>query len=125
MDGRKLGGIVLVVVVIGFGAYARMKNRVDTSNDLQEAVMSWIVDMPSYGDHGDALDIMADYAHQLAFDEAYSSGGRRRAARLDDEAYVEKFFGVMIEDAERRNLSDVVEDLQECREMCLEAVREG
>ncbi len=130
MDGRKLGGIALAIGVLGIVYYTRTQDRSDVSEGTHDAVMSWVVDMPSYEGHASELEQMAGQAHTRAFDMAYDIGrvgrrGRGQAASFDDEKYVEEFFFEMIKEADRRRWSDVVEDLKVCMEDCLEMVREG
>ncbi len=96
----RIGGFVLIAALF-FGW--RMWNKSDNSAEAAEALKSWVVAMPSYESNKDYLDGLIKKNHEEAFDANYKSGGRRRSAKFDSEAYAGQVFQGMIRQAQADN----------------------
>jgi hypothetical protein len=122
MDGRKLMGIGVFVVILAVVMYTRFNNRTEASDETYEAIMTAVRELPCYQVHPDTMEETCQRAHQMAFDQAYDIGGRYRAARFDDMAYVKGFFSNIIREVEYRNDKDAIQQLRDCQIRCEQIV---
>lgn len=118
MDGRKLAGIGLAVLVIGVAMHTKFSRRSEAHEQTYEAIMSWVQELPCYQLHPDTMGEVCQRAHDQAFNDAYDVGARYRGARFDDAAYLKGFFEYLIKDAERRKDQDAVRQLKDCQSRC-------
>jgi hypothetical protein len=89
-----VGFVLLIAVVVG----VKMWNRGDQSGDVRAEMMPHIQSMPEYAANAAYLDECFDRAHSHAFSESYSLGGRRRAAKLDYDKYMDVLFTRMAQE---------------------------
>ncbi|MCK6483222.1 MAG: hypothetical protein HUU22_12350 [Phycisphaerae bacterium] len=124
MEGRKLGGIVLSLLIIGGLFYFKMQRRSDTSDEVRTLMVSLIERMPEYQSEGKVLTQMAGFAHTVAFGEAYTVGYKARRTKLEEQKYFEVFFRSMIEQARDRGKPNLIKPLSELRDSVLAAAEE-
>ncbi|HKQ48418.1 MAG TPA: DUF4375 domain-containing protein [Phycisphaerae bacterium] len=111
MSGRTLTGIAVGLLVFGFVFWNRMRQRSDDSAKIRAEAMQILSTMEGFDDHKVALLPMADLAHTVAFDKAYTGGGRRRAAEFDEDQYLQAFFRSMVSQANQYNRQDLKKSL--------------
>jgi hypothetical protein len=99
MDGRKLLGIGVTIVLVAGVVWLRFRNRSDDSKQVRDEMMAVIENMPEFEKNSELLTEWANRAHESAFSAAYSMGGRRTRAKFDEGPYVKAFFESMISQA--------------------------
>ncbi len=99
MDGRKLLGIIVTVLVLAGVVWLKLRNRGDDSQQIRGEMMAVIESMPEFEKNSELLTEWTDRAHETAFAAAYTMAGRRTRAKFDDERYVKAFFESMISQA--------------------------
>ncbi|QDV92498.1 hypothetical protein RAS2_36190 [Phycisphaerae bacterium RAS2] len=111
MDTRKLGAILTTVVVIGLIFFLRFRQRSEDSNEAREQAMVIVSSLDEYESNKTLLDSMAKLAHSVAFDAAYTMGGRRTRATFDADAYLDAFLRSMIDQAAQMGRADLKKPL--------------
>ena len=101
MDGRKLGGIAIVAIIIIGVVVSKMRDRSEDSDAIQAEVMELLTEVEGYDQHSGLLATFAKSAHLRAFDKAYGMGSRRTRATFDEEVYVRVFFNDLVKSAQR------------------------
>lgn len=101
MDGRKLAGIAVTILIIIIVVTTKMGDRSDDSEAIQAEAMELLKEVDGYDRNAGLLESFAKLAHQRAFEQAYSMGSRRREASFDDEVYMRVFFNQLVKSAQR------------------------
>lgn len=124
MDGRKLGGIVLSLLIIGGLFYLKTQRRSDASADVRAVSMLLIAGMPEFEANEKELTQMADFAHTVAFGEAYTVGFKARRTKFEEQKYFDAFFRSMIDQARDRGKQNLIKPLSELQSKVQEALAE-
>ncbi len=111
MDGKKIGGILVSVAVIGLIVVLRFRQRSEDSAEVRELAMSIISSMDEYEANQAILKTMGDRAHDIAFDAAYTMAGRRTRAKFDEDAYLDAFLRSMIDQASQMGRTELKQPL--------------
>jgi Leu/Phe-tRNA-protein transferase len=113
MDGRKLiGGLITVALVVTF-IYMRFSRREDASKEVYRQIREVVTTMKSYEANRQVVDDMCKAAHEVAFADAYSTGGRRSRDRFDERKYITAFFKSMVNLAEMRQKKELEQELRD------------
>ena len=123
MEGRTILRILIAVAVFGGVFYFRMQRRADDSKQIHSEILQVLANMDGYSENEKVIKQMADVAHSQAFGAAYAVGSRRSGAKFDDEAYVNRFFDSMIEQAPLRMREKLVKPLREMKVTFLAALK--
>ncbi len=116
MDGKKLGGILLAVALIGGALYLKFRNRGAAADDTLVQMQALIATIDGYQADQAYLKPLTERAHRAAFDGSYDIGGRRRRASFDEDKYLDAFFKHMIQACNADNHRDLVPALQTLRD---------
>lgn len=111
MDAKKLISITGAVVVVGVLIWVDLGRRAKNSDSIQTEILEVLTTMECYSQHEEFLRAHTDAAHERAFSASYSSGSRRRSARLNEARYVDFFFTDLIAAAKQAQKADLVEAL--------------
>lgn len=89
---KVIGFVVVIVLAVGLKFYNRGSDDKQVLADMKEILSG--LDL-SEEDSAYVNDIV-EREHKRAFDAAYSMGGRRRAAKLDEDKYIDEVFNGLI-----------------------------
>jgi hypothetical protein len=107
MDGRKIGGILVFIAVVGGFIGLKLSRRSDDSKEVRAEAMAMIAQMDLTTTDKKKVLEMADRAHDVAFNEAYSIGGRRTRTKFDEDRYLDAFFKNMVRQTEMYGRNDL------------------
>jgi hypothetical protein len=96
-------GLAIAGGVIGFKFY----NKGKAEADVKQVAIKVVHDLPGYEKDPKYYDALLEHAHPAAFDDAYTMGGRRRAAKFDSIGYMRSLLARMAEEAKRDNHPEV------------------
>jgi len=100
-----IGGFVVVVaIVLGFKFYNKGQANAEVKSEAAKIVQS----LPGYQRNQAYYDSLVEHAHPIAFEVAYSMGGRRRSAKFNDQKYLSVLIAEMIKKARSDGKTDVV-----------------
>jgi len=89
---KKLAGIIVIVaLVIGL----KMWNRGSSDKQVLADTKQLLGHLDVTAEERTYLEGALDRVHAKAFDAAYSLGGRRRGAKLDEKKYLDQVFGAL------------------------------
>jgi hypothetical protein len=112
MEGRTIGGIVGVLLVVGLIFVPRLFNKSELEGQCHAAAYQLVAKCDKYRDHSGYIIDICDLAHEEAFGKAYKMGyGRRNRSTMDYGIYYDELFALMIERAESDNRKDIAESL--------------
>ncbi len=98
---------VVIAVVIGFKLY----NKNKASDEVRQQARVLVEQFPEYSENKDYYDSAFDRLHSKAFDQSYSLGGRRTAARFDEDKYLPILIALIQRDASQAGKTQVAESL--------------
>jgi hypothetical protein len=104
--------IAWVVVAVVFAGGMAVFNRGQDSADVQKEFRKIVANMPNYSQHKAYLNPILTAAHEKAFSSAYTAGGRRRAAKLDEDLYLKIAFKYVKDRATKDKKTDIVDACQ-------------
>ncbi len=112
MDARKLGGIIVTLLIAGGIVWYMNRAHKDPSATVRADILRALSAMPEYAKDQALLDAWAKGAHDAAFAVAYTSSTRYTLERFDTDAYVKTFFGVMVSQAQALGRRDLEQALR-------------
>jgi hypothetical protein len=115
VDGKKLGGIGLSIILIGVAVWLRVNRRSDDSEIVKSDMMQVVAMMKGYDQHKTLIDTMAGTAHNVAFHEAYTMARRRKAAEFSDDKYLEAFWRSMLHQVDIMGRADLKKSILELK----------
>ncbi len=89
---KVIGVVVVIVLVVGLKFYNRGSDDKQVLADMKEI----LADLDLSEEDSAYVNGILEAEHKRAFDAAYSMGGRRRAAKLDEDKYIDAVFQGMI-----------------------------
>lgn len=93
---KKLFSIALVVaLVVGLKVF----NKGRDGDTIRAEAYELMTSLPDYSAHASFFEEAFPRAHKAAFEEAYSMGGRRKGASLDESAYLSVLFSSLARQA--------------------------
>jgi hypothetical protein len=101
-------GLAIAGGVIGYKFY----NKGKAEADAKQRAVAIVKILPGYEKDARYYDALLEHAHPAAFDDAYTMGGRRRAAMFDAMGYMRSLLSRMAEEAKRDNRTEVSAALQ-------------
>jgi hypothetical protein len=116
MDGRKIAGVVIGLLVFAGVMALRFRARASDSDTVRIAATLLVISMDEYEQNQKILDAMTERAHTVAFGEAYSMAGRRTKARFDEDKYLDVFFRSMVSQAGELGRPDLKKPLLALRQ---------
>lgn len=105
---KSIASWVVIAALIGGGVYLKMSNKSEANENTKADMLNIIHEMETYPSNAQALDEMCELAHDAAFEEAYSMGGRRSSGNFNAEKYIDGFIDSMLQQAETRQLDQKV-----------------
>jgi hypothetical protein len=119
---RKAVGIVITIVIL---LGLKFHNRSSDQNVILDDMKSLIAKLQISAKDTAYLNGILDREHSKAFDAAYTMGGRRRGATLDDDKYIEAIFKAMISQCAKDKKKELVAKLTSAREAIRSAGKES
>lgn len=113
MDARKLGGIILLVLLVGI-LWWRFRGSDGLSDEIKADSFAMIASMDDYATHKAVIDPMVEQAHASAFESARSASGGGDDD-FDQDRYDVAFFELMISQARASNRTDIEKALLKLR----------
>jgi hypothetical protein len=106
---RKIIGIgVVIVLLVGLKFYHKGEDDKAVLADMK----SIVAELGASPADTAYLNKILDREHQRAFDAAYDIGGRRRAAKLDEDKYIQAIFKAMISQCNKDKKKQLADKLR-------------
>ncbi len=119
MEGNKvkkvISSVATVVVVVAVVVGLKFYNKHKTSGEVLAQAESVVQTVPGYEQDPAYHDALFEKAHDEAFSEAYSMGGRRTRARFDSERYLEVLLSTMRDMARADGRQEVAASIESRR----------
>lgn len=112
---KVIGIVVVIVIVLGLKFYNRSSDDKEVLADMKTLVTQ-IAPSPAESTY---LTGIVDREHKRVFDAAYDMGGRRRAAKLDEDKYIDGMFKAMIEQCKKDKKKELAVTLYRAQQAIL------
>jgi len=89
---KVIGVVVVIALAVGLKFYNRGADDKQVLADMKEILS----DLELSAEDSAYVNGILEAEHKRAFEAAYSMGGRRRAAKLDEDKYIDAVFEGMI-----------------------------
>ena len=111
---------MVFVVLVGWKFY----NRNEDSDVVLAEAKALIAELAIYEANAEYLDRITKQAHDSAFQIAYDMGGRRKAASLDEDAYMLALLDRMLQICRMDRKDDIAVVLQDFRDAIADGLAE-
>ncbi|MBX3404620.1 MAG: hypothetical protein KF699_14510 [Phycisphaeraceae bacterium] len=116
MDGKAVGGVVVLALVIAVFLGRGMLARDNFESKYLTEAYALVEHCDKYRKHQGYIIGICESAHEAAFQKAYTAGSRRRKAKFDENRYYPEFFRVMRERAITDGQYEVAESVTKLAE---------
>ncbi len=116
MESKTILRIVGIGIAFVCAVFFAMRNRSSHSDEVKDVAYILVESMDEFTQNEKLLLTMADRAHTIAFDKAYTQGSRFRKAEIDADLYLDSFFRSMVSQAGNMNRQDLKKSLLALRQ---------